>query len=381
MTVNVTKPQINLREKISEVDKPSGIAGEAILRSETPQEVFNYINAGRRNLIINGAMQVAQRGTSFTCNNGTFITLDRYTVYEGAAGSTTYTVTQDSDAPAGFSNSLKIVNSTAVSLTSGQYGALGYAVEGYDIVSTAMGTSSAKDVTLSFWVKSSLTGTFGVTFRASGGSTANYVSSYTINSANTWEYKTVTYTATSLGTWNNTNGIGADVVWDLGTGATYTNTAGYWNTGSNKFALTGGTKINGTAGATLQITGVQLEVGKVATPFEHRSYGEELALCQRYYEAVPIAHDQYWTFATPISTTALRGAFAFSEKRASPSVSFEDTTTFINPRGANATISATTASARLVRFNFTSTSLTVGETQVVLNNTGNTNYIYIDSEL
>jgi hypothetical protein len=239
---------------------------------------------GRRNLIINGAMQVAQRGTSFTCTNTNIITLDRYNVYEGAAGATTYTVTQDSDAPAGFSKSLKIVNSTAVSVTSGQYGAIGYAVEGYDNVSTGMGTSSAKDVTLSFWVKSSLTGTFGVTLRASGGSSANYVSSYTINSANTWEYKTVTYPATSLGTWNTTNGIGSDIVWSLGTGSTYSNTAGYWNTGSNKFALTGETKINGTAGATFQITGVQLEVGSVATPFEHRSYGEELALCQRYYE-------------------------------------------------------------------------------------------------
>jgi len=236
-----------------------------------------------RNLIINGAMQVAQRGTSFTCTNTNIITLDRYNVYEGAAGTTTYTVTQDSDAPAGFSKSLKIVNSTAVSITSGQYGAIGYAVEGYDNVSTAMGTSSAKDVTLSFWVKSSLTGTFGVTFRASGGSSANYVSSYTINSANTWEYKTVTYPATSLGTWNITNGIGSDIIWSLGTGSTYSNTAGYWNTGSNKFALTGETKINGTAGATFQITGIQLELGDTATPFEHRSYGEELALCQRYY--------------------------------------------------------------------------------------------------
>ena len=235
-----------------------------------------------RNLIINGAMQVAQRGTSFTCTNTNIITLDRYNVYEGAAG-TTYTVTQDSDAPAGFSKSLKIVNSTAVSPTGGQYGAIGYAVEGYDNVSTAMGTSSAKDVTLSFWVKSSLTGTFGVTFRASGGSSANYVSSYTINSANTWEYKTVTYPATSLGTWNSTNGIGSDIVWSLGTGPTYSNTAGYWNTGSNKFALTGETKINGTAGATWQITGVQLEVGDTATPFEHRSFGDEHALCQRYY--------------------------------------------------------------------------------------------------
>jgi hypothetical protein len=247
----------------------------------TTADIADGAFQANKNLIINGAMQVAQRGTSFTCTNTNFITLDRYQVYEAAG--TTYTVTQDSDAPAGFSKSLKIVNSTAVSVTGGQYGAIGYAVEGYDNVSTAMGTSSAKDVTLSFWVKSSLTGTFGVTFRASGGSPANYVSSYTINSANTWEYKTVTYPATSLGTWNSTNGIGSDIVWSLGTGPTYSNTAGYWNTGSNKFALTGETKINGTAGATFQITGVQLEVGSVATPFEHRSYGDELARCQRYY--------------------------------------------------------------------------------------------------
>ena len=276
---------------------------------------------GRRNLIINGAMQVAQRGTSFTCTNSTFITLDRYTVYEGAAGATTYTVTQDSDAPAGFSKSLKIVNSTAVSLTSGQYGALRYAIEGYDNVSTAMGTSSAKDVTLSFWVKSSLTGTFGVTLRASGGSSANYVSSYTINSANTWEYKTVTYPATSLGTWNSTNGVGSDIVWSLGTGSTFSNTAGYWNTGSNKFALTGETKINGTAGATFQITGVQLEVGSVATPFEHRSYGEELALCQRYYE-VSGDEDRYSANVVNAQSYYFSKQFNVS-KRTSPTITLQ----------------------------------------------------------
>jgi hypothetical protein len=266
-------------DTITKADGTNSISQDAIITTSSPQ-------LGRRNLIINGAMQVAQRGTSFTCTNGTFITLDRYTVYEGAGGATTYTVTQDSDAPAGFSKSLKIVNSTAISLGSAQYGGLRYAVEGYDNVATAMGTSSAKDVTLSFWVKSSLTGTFGVTFRASGGSTANYVASYSINSANTWEYKTVTYPATSLGTWGSTNNTGSDIIWDLGTGATYSNTAGHWNTGGNKFALTDGTNINGTAGATFYITGVQLEVGSVATPFEHRSYGEELALCQRYYHRI-----------------------------------------------------------------------------------------------
>jgi len=283
-----------------------------------------FLAGGRRNLIINGAMQVAQRGTSFTCTNATVITLDRYTVYEGAGGATTYTVTQDSDAPAGFSNSLKIVNSTAVSLSSGQYGALRYAVEGYDNVSTAMGTSSAKEVTLSFWVKSSLTGTFGVTFRASGGSSANYVSSYTINSANTWEYKTVTYPATSLGTWNSTNGTGSDIIWSLGTGSSFSNTAGYWNTGSNKFALTGETKINGTAGATFQITGVQLEVGSVATPFEHRSYGEELALCQRYYYAFPSSiHCDMKASGSTTGRAAANGFFPVI-MRTAPSISFTD---------------------------------------------------------
>jgi len=291
----------------------------------TTADIADGAFQANKNLVINGAMQVAQRGTSFTCTNTNFITLDRYNVYEGAAG-TTYTVTQDSDAPAGFSKSLKIVNSTAVSVTGEQYGGIGYAVEGYDNVSTGMGTSSAKDVTLSFWVKSSLTGTFGVTLRASGSSSANYVSSYTINSANTWEYKTVTYPATSLGTWNTTNGIGSDIVWSLGTGPTYSNTAGYWNTGSNKFALTGETKINGTAGATFQITGVQLEVGSVATPFEHRSFGDELAKCQRYYtEATPQMVHAY-------STTNVSGKLSYPvTMRATPTGTLKSGTAFVDP--------------------------------------------------
>ena len=234
-----------------------------------------------RNLIINGAMQISQRGTSFTPNTSLNYSLDRYATLETTDGD--MTISQDTSVvPTGFQYSLKAVTGTAdSSLAADQRMILLTRIEGYDVAQLELGTANAKQFTLSFYVRSSLTGTFGGAFQNSA-SDRNYPFTYTINSANTWERKTITITGDTSGTWNTTNGTGLQVCWGLGVGSTYSGTAGAWASGDINSA-TGGTSVIGTASATWYLTGVQLEAGQTATPFEHRGYGDELARCQRYY--------------------------------------------------------------------------------------------------
>lgn len=239
---------------------------------------------GRRNLIINGAMQVAQRGTSIAQVNpgtGSFYFLDRFKS-QSDLPAISFTVTQAADAPSGtgLTNSLKItIDSAAASFpdSAGRYFRIRHSMEGQSVQPLIGNTC-----TLSFWVKSSIAGKFDVTFFAVDSSNDHYVAPYTINSANTWEKKVITFTGPD--TIGNDNGLGFDVQWQIAkAGSTYqTSSTGVW--GGTKLSSTDSSSaIATTTGATWQITGVQLEVGTSATPFEHRSYGEELSLCQRYY--------------------------------------------------------------------------------------------------
>ena len=231
---------------------------------------------GRRNIIINGAMQVAQRGTSSTSNG---FLLDRFNIQNVSDGA--FSATQDSSAPTGFENSLKIEVTTAdTSLSATQNLRCEYRVEGKDMFYLDWGTSNAKTITLSFYVKSSLTGTFSGAINNSDFNRA-YPFTYTISSANTWEYKTVKIDGDTTGTWLVTNGIGMNICWSLGAGSSRVGTADAW-AAVNVQGVSGQVELIGTVNATWQLTGVQLELGEQATPFEHRSFGEELALCQRY---------------------------------------------------------------------------------------------------
>ena len=236
---------------------------------------------GRRNLIINGAMQVNQRGSAATVNADTqYGKVDRYAGYGISGGQ--FTLNQSTVAPDGFGYSnIATVTSADTSIASGDYYGFVYRVEGNDIVHLDFGSSSAKTVTLSFWVRSSVTGTFGGAFRNSAAN-RSFVFSYTINTADTWEYKSVTVPGDTSGTWLTTNGTGIILSWSLGDGSSRLNTAGSWVAG-NYAGVTGQTNLIETSSATWQITGVQLEVGTVATEFEHRNFAEELAMCQRYY--------------------------------------------------------------------------------------------------
>jgi hypothetical protein len=240
---------------------------------------------GFRNRIINGDMRIDQRnaGAAVTVDSSTnFFTVDRF-LGTGQTTDGVFTVQQSTTAPAGFTNSLVATITTAdTSLGSTQRYAVGQLVEGFNVADLGWGASGAQTITLSFWVRSSLTGTFGGSV-VNSGFDRSYPFTYTITAANTFEYKTVTIDGDTSGTWLKNNGVGLRLYFSLGAGTDRSGTAGAWN-GNNNFSATGATSVVGTSGATLYITGVQLEKGTVATPFERRPFGTELALCQRYYE-------------------------------------------------------------------------------------------------
>ena len=236
--------------------------------------------AGSRNRIINGDMRIDQRnaGASVTPNNS--YTFDRW---QGQNSQTSkYTVQQTTTSASFFTKALLATSSSAYSVVSGDYFFLNQPVEAFNTDDLAYGTASAKTTTLSFWVRSSLTGTFGGSIR-NYATDRSYPFSYTISSANTYEYKTITIPGDTSGTWvAGTNSVGLYLVFCIGAGSSFLSTANAWAAG-NFVGPTGQTSVVGTNGATFYITGVQLEPGTVATPFERRSYGAELALCQRYF--------------------------------------------------------------------------------------------------
>jgi hypothetical protein len=242
-------------------------------------------NVTFRNRIINGAMVIDQRNAGASVSPNTSVDVfpcDRFAVQ--ASQNSKCTAQQVTTAPTGFKNSLKITSSSAYSVGVNDYFDIYQKIEGYNVADMAFGTASAVTFTLSFWVQSSLTGTFGGSVY-NNAFNRSYPFSYTISSANTWEYKTVTITGDTSGTWTTDNTCGLGVGFGLGVGTNYSGTAGAW-TGSGKFSVTGAVSVVGTSGATFYITGVQLEAGTTASPFEYRQYGTELQLCQRYYQTV-----------------------------------------------------------------------------------------------
>ena len=233
-----------------------------------------------KNRIINGAMVISQRnGTStVTPANGDFI-VDRFSYV--TTQSSKVTAAQSSTAPAGFTKSLLFTSSSAYSAAAGDLIAFSQAIEGFNIADLGWGTASAKTVTLSFQVYSSLTGTFGGCFRNDAGNRF-YVFSYSIPVANTWTTISITVAGDTTGTWATDNSAGIRLYFNLGSGTTYSGTAGSWGA-TAYYNATGSVNLVGTSGATFYITGVQLEVGSSATGFEYVNYQTSLANCQRYY--------------------------------------------------------------------------------------------------
>ena len=238
-----------------------------------------------RNMVTNGSMAISQRhGSNVYAQINDGYSLDRFkgNSYDGGLTTGKYTVQQSPTSPDGFSFSMLITSTASTSDNANNIFDIEQKIEGFNTAHLGFGTSSAKTVTLSFWVRSSLTGTFGGAVKNEARNRA-YPFSYTISSANTFEYKTIIIEGDTSGTWvGATSGTGLWISFGLGVGSTRSGTAGAWG-GGDMFSSTGATSLVGTSGATLYLTGVQLEVGDTATPFEHRSYGDELAKCQRYY--------------------------------------------------------------------------------------------------
>jgi len=240
-----------------------------------------------RNLIINGAMQVAQRGTSFTglTNGSSEYTLDRFKFIESGNQTSVFTVSQDTNTPDYFGNSLKLTCTTSGS--GHNVIEITQSIEAQNLQSLAFGTSNAKSFTLSFWVKCSQSGTGNVSFYNLD-ALRQRAENYTINVADTWEYKTITVSGDTSGAFNNDNGTGLGVYFPIAASTSYSSgSTGSWGSYSDGKRGAGMTiDLTTSTSDYLQITGVQLEVGSVATPFEHRSYGEELVRCQRYYQEI-----------------------------------------------------------------------------------------------
>jgi hypothetical protein len=307
---------------------------------------------GMKNRIINGAMVIDQRnaGASVTPTNGQYL-VDRF--YYGASQASKFTAQQTPSATetgfatrvaAGFTNYLAFTVASAVSVGASDLFFFSQPIEGLNVTDLAWGTANAKTVTLSFLAYSSLTGTFGGALTNSAAN-RSYPFSYTISTANTWTSISVTIAGDTSGTWLTTNGVGIYLRFGLGAGSTFTAASGAWGAG-NIIQPNSTVSVVGTGSATFYITGVQLEKGSTATSFDYRSYGTELALCQRYYE----------TYSNGTGTSAifegLGGYFANSSlfrsavpfkvtKRASPSVSLPVTYVTINCLAGNLTPSAT----------------------------------------
>jgi hypothetical protein len=272
---------------------------------------------GFKNRIINGGMVIDQRnaGASVTLNNTASYTLDRwYDRCVGGAGSAVMTVQRSTTAPTGFTNSKLTTVTTSKSPAVSEQFWFYQAVEGLNMSDFGMGTASAVTFTLSFWVRASVTGTYSVAFQNSA-QNRSYVVTYTVNAANTFEYKTVTITGDTTGTWLTDNGVGMYVFFDTGSGSNFNATAGAWTAGTY-YRTSGSVSLIANSGATFYITGVQLERGSVATSFDFRDYGRELILCQRYYETSGGSQ----TLAAPASMR-MPAYFAVA-KRAAPTVTY-----------------------------------------------------------
>jgi hypothetical protein len=281
-----------------------------------------------RNRIINGDMRIDQRnnGASVTPTNGQYL-VDRWSARLSQASK--FSAQQNAGAvtpPVGFENYLGFTSLSAYTVGASEAFGVRQLIEGFNASDLAWGTASAATVTLSFWVRSSLTGTFGGAL-VNQSAARSYPFTYSISSANTWEQKTITVAGDTTGTWEKTNGIGIRVNFSIGSGSSASGTAGAW-AGADFFSATGATSVVGTNGATFFITGVQLEAGSVATPFERRPYGTELALCQRYYwKNAPLTAATNAGLGNGFQTSAIASSitvFYPVTMRALPTVSFSN---------------------------------------------------------
>jgi hypothetical protein len=260
------------------------VSGESITFADSSIQNTAATGFGFKNRIINGAMVIDQRNAGASVSADNSFPVDRFKI--SISGSATATAQRSTTVPSNFTNStIYTIGTGAAQGTSSVY-RIFQAIEGFNTADFGWGSASATTVTLSFWVRSSVTGTFAGGLIETNGGTASYVFNYTVSAANTWEQKTVTVTGPTIGTWQTGSSASIAVVFDLGSGTNFEQAAGSWTSSSNKFRSSGAAVLSATSGATFYITGVQLEKGSTATSFDYRPYGTELVLCQRYLYAI-----------------------------------------------------------------------------------------------
>jgi len=328
-----------------------------------------------KNRIINGAMVISQRNgtSSVTPSNGDYV-LDRWR--NALAQASKFTVQQNAGSvtpPAGFTNYLGITSSSAYSVGASDYFGTSQIIEGYNVADLGWGTANAKTVTLSFWVRSSLTGSFGGSIY--GGQ--YYPFTYSIPVANTWTQISVTIAGSTSGTWATDNSAGINVFFGLGIGSSFSGTAGAW-TNSLTFAPTGAVSVVGTSGATFYITGVQLEVGSSATGFEYRLYNQELSACQRYYQALSGSSELYGYCYT--TNSSVIGTSFPTSMRVSPTLTTSGTFTGYNAINSASAATITANVSTPINISFLGAFTATAGTPTRLT-TGGTGTIMLSSEL
>jgi len=302
---------------------------------------FNSASSmGFKNRIINGGMVIDQRnaGASIT-PTATVYSVDRWQATVNVASKASFD--QTTTAPTGFTNSMLVTSLSAYSVAAGDVVTYRQQIEGFNIADLGWGTASAATITVSFWVRSSLTGTFGGSVK-NGGSTRSYPFTYTISVADTWEQKTVIIAGDTTGTWPTDNTSGLILSFGLGVGSTTSGTAGAW-AGANYNSATGATSVVGTNGATFYITGVQLEKGSTATSFDYRPYGTELALCQRYCYVLRSGStlSQVGFSSAQSTTSAFLGIYLPVTPRTNPTGITASSATCLNSYAGNTNVTTT----------------------------------------
>ena len=349
--------------KVTTIQDASG-GNTATINSMTPTADSLQ---GFRNRIINGDMRIDQRNAGASVSTTGSYPVDRFYVSEGT--SATFTSQRSTTAPVGYTNSLLFTVGTGASAGAAEQVQIRQAIEGFNIADLAWGTANAKSVTISFQVRSSITGTYCIFLQSSDGG-VSYVATYSINSANTFETKSVTIAGPTTGTFNTDNSTGLLVGWDLGSGSNFNTTAGSWTSGQYRRTTSQANFISN-SGATWYITGVQLEVGSVATPFERRDYGRELAMCQRYFVLCASATNEPLGLASLNTTTSVAFSFfAPVTMRTAPTILSTIATYRVNwqSSGANSTTAPTIsfASTQVVNFDQVGyTGLTAGNAGII----------------
>ena len=394
MTVRITKPEFNLREKITELDKPTGLKGNELMRSDTSQDARDLISAGRRNLIINGSMAVAQRATSVSATSFTtaaYPVCDRWQFRAINTDHADFDISQQNDAPRGVcTKSLKVDVNTAETdgINSNEQFWVAQTIEAQNCSDLGFGDLNASDLTISFYVKSNVVGTYSMYLYTQDPN--RYISrTYTIDTSGVWERKIIHIPGDIAGNAiNHDNGMGFKIYWWLIAGSDYTSyDSTEWTAyGNSGIAYGHGVNMGSSTSNYWQLTGVQVERGSNATEFENRSFGEEMVLCHRYYQQIE-GYSDLIMFGSGRANGVNNAQVAVPltvPLRASPSIPSLDYKTW-GVSGANAvtngqpTITRWFEDSSIIHLGFDTSSLDNGRTAVVSCSGGST--LQLNSEL